>query len=324
MGAATPYHQHLLPPATTTKQPNGRTDQPRATRTGLTVLPTQSRVADARPVASPAQRVHDAFRRRLRQAWRSGMPPSSPSAPTCSMDRREEASRMRPRKTPADMACPQTVTSAVALIDVMLDSERIEPGPTTDWAGSNQRFSDWLDGEERDSHRSESASMHSPPRTFRKRDLGGGPTPRASIPKENFDSGWSTKGTETIRGLRRLAYSARCFRIGTVTLEPRGGPTISRTWSTSPALQDMRISWSANATWAACWGKDSNAWGCDRTYSHGSATPCQPSSLLSPSSDRCGPAVTTAPIGCDCVLPGSTPIRDEGVRSLRGWRRGWG
>ncbi|HEY5179902.1 MAG TPA: hypothetical protein VIJ07_09060 [Dermatophilaceae bacterium] len=45
----------------------------------------------------------------------------------------------------------EALTSAMALIDLMLDSERIKPGPETGWAGANQRFSDWLDDEDRDS-----------------------------------------------------------------------------------------------------------------------------------------------------------------------------
>ena len=40
--------------------------------------------------------------------------------------------------------------SATALIDVMLDTERVPPGSVSGWVESNQRFSDWLDGERRD------------------------------------------------------------------------------------------------------------------------------------------------------------------------------
>ena len=45
----------------------------------------------------------------------------------------------------------EALTSATALIDVMLDTERCEPGPDAGWAQANQRFSDWLDGEARNS-----------------------------------------------------------------------------------------------------------------------------------------------------------------------------
>jgi hypothetical protein len=37
------------------------------------------------------------------------------------------------------------------LIDVMLDAERCEGGSDVGWAQANQRFSDWLDSEPRDS-----------------------------------------------------------------------------------------------------------------------------------------------------------------------------
>lgn len=57
-----------------------------------------------------------------------------------------------PADFPPDAAFQhQALTSATALIDVMLDAERIEPGPDTGWALANQQFSDWLDGEDRTS-----------------------------------------------------------------------------------------------------------------------------------------------------------------------------
>ncbi|MFE2763347.1 hypothetical protein [Streptomyces halstedii] len=45
----------------------------------------------------------------------------------------------------------EALTSATASIDTMLDTERVEPGPDTGWADSNQRFSDWLDEQDLDS-----------------------------------------------------------------------------------------------------------------------------------------------------------------------------
>ena len=66
--------------------------------------------------------------------WRGGEPYVAPSDFTPGAAFRHEA-----------------LTSALALMDIMLDSERIEPGPIADWATANQRFSDWLDGENRDS-----------------------------------------------------------------------------------------------------------------------------------------------------------------------------
>jgi hypothetical protein len=57
-----------------------------------------------------------------------------------------------PADFPPDAAFQhQALTSATALIDVMLDAERIEPGPETGWALANQRFGGWLDGEDRTS-----------------------------------------------------------------------------------------------------------------------------------------------------------------------------
>lgn len=41
----------------------------------------------------------------------------------------------------------EAVTSAMASIDAMLDTERVAPAPQVGWAANNQRFSDWLDGE---------------------------------------------------------------------------------------------------------------------------------------------------------------------------------
>lgn len=43
------------------------------------------------------------------------------------------------------------VASALAFIDVMLDAEPMEFTPPEAWVGANQRFSDWLDDEQRDS-----------------------------------------------------------------------------------------------------------------------------------------------------------------------------
>ncbi|MFF0729733.1 hypothetical protein [Streptomyces sp. NPDC004134] len=45
----------------------------------------------------------------------------------------------------------QAFTSASALIDTMLDTEQVEPGPDAGWAANNQRFSDWLDEQPLDS-----------------------------------------------------------------------------------------------------------------------------------------------------------------------------
>jgi hypothetical protein len=44
----------------------------------------------------------------------------------------------------------EALTSATALIDVMLDDEHTDGGPDAGWSAMNQRFSDWLDGENLD------------------------------------------------------------------------------------------------------------------------------------------------------------------------------
>ncbi|MFC4466107.1 hypothetical protein ACFPH6_16505 [Streptomyces xiangluensis] len=66
------------------------------------------------------------------------------------------ASRMTPYTPPSDFSFDDafrlvSLTSASAYIDVMLDTERVEPGPEPGWVQSNQQFSDWLDGQNWDS-----------------------------------------------------------------------------------------------------------------------------------------------------------------------------
>ncbi|MFE6930867.1 hypothetical protein ACFVDT_02400 [Streptomyces sp. NPDC057699] len=56
-----------------------------------------------------------------------------------------------PSGLPQEMAFRTVaLTSATALIDVMLDTEWVPAGSVTGWVEANQRFSDWLDGERRD------------------------------------------------------------------------------------------------------------------------------------------------------------------------------
>lgn len=118
---------------------------------GLTVLQLSRGWQMRDPVQVRRDELHDAFRRRVAGAagsrnaavftlmpdvihgpWRSGKPHAPPSG------------------FHADAAFQhQALTSATALIDVMLDAERIEPGPDLGWALANQQFSDWLDGENR-------------------------------------------------------------------------------------------------------------------------------------------------------------------------------
>lgn len=65
-------------------------------------------------------------------------------------------SRLTPYTPPSDFSVDDafrmvSLTSASAYIDVMLDTERVEPGPEPGWVQSNQQFSDWLDGQSWDS-----------------------------------------------------------------------------------------------------------------------------------------------------------------------------
>ncbi|ANS66762.1 hypothetical protein SLINC_4538 [Streptomyces lincolnensis] len=66
------------------------------------------------------------------------------------------ASRLTSYSPPSDFSVADafrmvSLTSASAYIDVMLDTERVEPGPEPGWVQSNQQFSDWLDGQNWDS-----------------------------------------------------------------------------------------------------------------------------------------------------------------------------
>lgn len=127
-----------------------RFDEKKRYGLGLTVLQLSRGWQMRDPVQVRRDELHDAFCRLARTAgsrnaavftlmpgvlhgpWRGG----EPYVPTADF--------------PPDAAFQhQALTSATAMIDVMLDAERIEPGPETGWALANQQFSDWLDGEVR-------------------------------------------------------------------------------------------------------------------------------------------------------------------------------
>jgi hypothetical protein len=119
---------------------------------GLTILQLSRGWQMRDPLQVRRNELHDAFRR----SFSAEVALRDASVFTLSTNVLHREARggeqgVSPEDFPADMIFQhQTLTSASSLIDVMLDSERIEPGPSTDWAGSNQRFSDWLDGEDRD------------------------------------------------------------------------------------------------------------------------------------------------------------------------------
>jgi hypothetical protein len=71
---------------------------------------------------------------------------------------RRQASYKNPSDFPPDRAFQHAaLTSASALIDVMLDAEAIQPRPDIGWAKANQKFSNWLDGETRDAQQKRNA-----------------------------------------------------------------------------------------------------------------------------------------------------------------------
>lgn len=69
-------------------------------------------------------------------AWRC--PAAEPAAPA------------DPPLPPDAEALSRALVSATVSIDVLLDAERTPPGEGANWHVANQRFSDWLDGEQRD------------------------------------------------------------------------------------------------------------------------------------------------------------------------------
>jgi hypothetical protein len=122
-------------------------------RLGLTVLQLSRGWQMRDPLQVRRDELHDAFRRRFAEGGALREAPVFTLSPNVihRLSRGDEP-HAPPSDLPADLAFQyEALTSATALIDVILDSKHIEPGPTTDWAGSNQRFSDWLDGEDRDS-----------------------------------------------------------------------------------------------------------------------------------------------------------------------------
>lgn len=128
-------------------------DGPARYRLGLTVLQLSRGWQMRDPLQVRRDELYDAFRRRFSE----GVALREASVFTLSPNVFHRLSRRNepfasPADLPADLAFQlEALTSATALIDVMLDSEHIEPGSAPDWAGANQRFSDWLDGEDSDS-----------------------------------------------------------------------------------------------------------------------------------------------------------------------------
>ncbi len=61
-----------------------------------------------------------------------------------------EPEARQPSLPPEAEAMSRALVAATVAIDMLLNAERIPPGDTTAWGTSNLRFSDWLDGSQRD------------------------------------------------------------------------------------------------------------------------------------------------------------------------------
>jgi len=104
------------------------------------------------PLQVRRDEIHDAFRRAFRTAWVRACQQSSRAPRDLHRDGRwRGVGGYAPDDLPLGFGYAlESITSATALIDVMLDSEHVEPGPTAGWPAANQRFSDWLEAESRD------------------------------------------------------------------------------------------------------------------------------------------------------------------------------
>lgn len=117
----------------------------------------------------------------------------------------------------------EALTSATALIDVMLDTERCEPGPDAGWTQANQRFSDWLDSEPRDSQqkrKSVDALLLTDLSTQIAEEAHG-----AGTTIEQVRTGSQNRQRMTSASFPRQVYSVRCCTTGTSTREPSGSST---------------------------------------------------------------------------------------------------
>jgi hypothetical protein len=126
---------------------------------GLTVLQLSRGWQMRHPIQVRRNELHDLFRRKLGQAkdMRDApvftLHPNVIEGPQHGGDPHNFSANL-----PTDAAfAHEALTSATALIDLMLDTERVEPGPEPGWAAANQRFSDCLDDAVRDSQQKRKA-----------------------------------------------------------------------------------------------------------------------------------------------------------------------
>ncbi|MGW4032554.1 hypothetical protein ACWEFL_25140 [Streptomyces sp. NPDC004838] len=131
-----------------------RFDTEKRYKLGLTVLQCSRGWQMRHPLQVRSNELYDNFCRR------SGQPAKARSAPvfTLAPDALHSTAErgMQHYSAPADFDPAQSfvteaLVAATVSIDVMLDTERIGPGPETGWVEANQRFSDWLDEQDLDS-----------------------------------------------------------------------------------------------------------------------------------------------------------------------------
>ncbi|QDY77676.1 hypothetical protein [Streptomyces qinzhouensis] len=121
---------------------------------GLTVLQYSRGWQMRHPLQVRRNELHDSFCHRSGQLAKVRSAPVFTLAPDALYSTAQRG--MRHYSAPADFEPPlafttEALVTATSSIDVMLDTERIEPGPKTSWAEVNQRFSDWLDEQDIDS-----------------------------------------------------------------------------------------------------------------------------------------------------------------------------
>jgi hypothetical protein len=118
---------------------------------GLTVLKASRGWQMRDPVQVRRNEFHDLFRRLHFSGEGSRAAPVFTLEPGALYGEWRSTPYAAPSDFPAEAAfLTEALTSASVSISILLDSQRVEPGPDNGWAAANQRFSDWLDGESRD------------------------------------------------------------------------------------------------------------------------------------------------------------------------------
>lgn len=128
-------------------------------RLGLTVL----QLSRGWQLRDPLQVRRDELRASYEHMFLDGPPPRAHSVVTLMPGRLHGPSRggnvsEPPPDFPPDLAAQyQALVSATTLIDVMMDRDHIPAPRPTGWTETNQRFSEWLDQEPRDSQQKRKA-----------------------------------------------------------------------------------------------------------------------------------------------------------------------